>query len=42
VPILEVLRARDAERSSAALREHFEHYARWVVDPALDEPDRGG
>jgi DNA-binding GntR family transcriptional regulator len=24
VPILEALRARDPERSSAALREHFE------------------
>jgi DNA-binding GntR family transcriptional regulator len=32
VPILEALRARDPERTSAALREHFEYYARWVND----------
>jgi DNA-binding GntR family transcriptional regulator len=38
VPILEALRARDPERSSAALREHFEYYARWVAEPPPDEP----
>ena len=37
VPILEALRARDPERSSAALREHFEYYARRVAEPAPDE-----
>ena len=37
VPILEALRARDPERSSAALREHFEYYARCVAEPAPDE-----
>jgi DNA-binding GntR family transcriptional regulator len=42
VPILEALRAGDAERSSASLRQHFEYYARWVVDPALEEPRRSG
>jgi DNA-binding GntR family transcriptional regulator len=31
VPILEALRAQDPERSAAALREHFEYYARWVT-----------
>jgi DNA-binding GntR family transcriptional regulator len=36
VPILAALRAGDAELSCAALREHFEYYARWVVDPAPD------
>jgi DNA-binding GntR family transcriptional regulator len=34
VPILDALRDGDAERSSAALRDHFEYYARWVVEPA--------
>jgi DNA-binding GntR family transcriptional regulator len=38
VPILEALRARDPERSSATLRAHFEYYARWVAEPALPEP----
>jgi DNA-binding GntR family transcriptional regulator len=38
VPILEALRAADAERTSAALREHFEYYGRWVADPAPDAP----
>jgi DNA-binding GntR family transcriptional regulator len=42
VPILEALRAGDAERSSAALREHFDYYARCVVDPALEDARRGG
>jgi len=37
VPIVEALRAGDPERSSAALREHFEYFARWVVEPAKDE-----
>jgi DNA-binding GntR family transcriptional regulator len=32
VPILEAVRARDAERTAAALREHFEYYARWVTE----------
>jgi DNA-binding GntR family transcriptional regulator len=41
VPILAALRAGDAERSAGALREHFEYYARWVVDPAPDKR-RGG
>jgi DNA-binding GntR family transcriptional regulator len=35
VPILEALRARDAEAASAALREHFEYYARWVTEPEV-------
>jgi DNA-binding GntR family transcriptional regulator len=38
VPILEALGARDPERSSAALRAHFEYYARWVTEPPPDEP----
>ncbi len=38
VPILEALRAGDPERGSAALREHFEYYARWVAEPAPEEP----
>lgn len=38
VPILEALRAGDPERSSAALRAHFEYYARWVAEPAPGEP----
>jgi DNA-binding GntR family transcriptional regulator len=38
VPILHGLRARDPERTSAALREHFEYYARWVADPPPDAP----
>jgi DNA-binding GntR family transcriptional regulator len=42
VPILEGLRARDPERTAAALREHFEYYARWVTDPAPDEHPRAG
>jgi len=33
LPILEGLRAQDPERTSAALREHFEYYAKWVMDP---------
>jgi DNA-binding GntR family transcriptional regulator len=33
VPILEALRARDPERASAALRDHFEYYARFVTEP---------
>jgi DNA-binding GntR family transcriptional regulator len=33
VPILQALRARDPERASAALREHFEYYARFVAEP---------
>jgi len=32
---LEALRAGDAERASAALREHFEYYARWVNEPEV-------
>jgi DNA-binding GntR family transcriptional regulator len=32
VPILEALRACDAEGASATLREHFEYYARWVTE----------
>ena len=32
VPILHGLRARDPERTAAALREHFEYYARWVME----------
>ncbi len=32
VPILEAVRARDAERTAAALREHFEYYAHWVTE----------
>jgi DNA-binding GntR family transcriptional regulator len=35
VPILEALRAGDPEGASAALREHFEYYARWVTDPEV-------
>jgi DNA-binding GntR family transcriptional regulator len=35
VPILEALRACDADRASAALREHFEYYARWVTEPEV-------
>jgi DNA-binding GntR family transcriptional regulator len=38
VPILEALRAGDPERASAALREHFEYYARFVTEP--DGPAR--
>jgi len=38
VPILEALRASDPGRTAAALREHFEYYARWVAEPAPDEP----
>jgi DNA-binding GntR family transcriptional regulator len=38
VSILEALRARDPERTAAALREHFEYYARWVAKPPPDEP----
>jgi DNA-binding GntR family transcriptional regulator len=38
LPILEALRARDPEATSAALREHFEYYARWVAEPPPDEP----
>jgi len=34
VPILEAVRDRDAERASAALREHFEYYGRWVTADA--------
>jgi DNA-binding GntR family transcriptional regulator len=34
VPILDALRAGDPEASAAALRAHFEYYARWVVEPA--------
>jgi DNA-binding GntR family transcriptional regulator len=34
VPILEALRAGDPERSSAALRAHFEYYGRWVAESA--------
>jgi DNA-binding GntR family transcriptional regulator len=37
-PILEAIRARDPELASAALREHFEYYARWVAQPTPDEP----
>ena len=33
VPIVEALRAGDPERSAAALREHFEYYARFVTEP---------
>jgi DNA-binding GntR family transcriptional regulator len=33
VAILDALRTGDAERASAALREHFEYYARWVTEP---------
>ena len=32
LPILAALRAQDPERTSTALREHFEYYARWVMD----------
>jgi DNA-binding GntR family transcriptional regulator len=38
LPILHGLRARDPERTAAALREHFEYYARWVAEPAPDGP----
>jgi DNA-binding GntR family transcriptional regulator len=38
LPILDALRARDPERTAAALREHFEYYARFVTEPAPDEP----
>jgi DNA-binding FadR family transcriptional regulator len=41
VPILEALRACDPERSSAALRAHFEYYAAVVADPAPEEPPPG-
>ena len=37
VPILHALRARDPEATAAALREHFEYYARFVTDPAPGE-----
>jgi DNA-binding GntR family transcriptional regulator len=37
LPILHGLRARDPEATAAALREHFEYYARWVTEPAPDE-----
>jgi DNA-binding GntR family transcriptional regulator len=38
VPILDALRARDPERSAAALREHFEYYGRFVTDSLRDHP----
>jgi DNA-binding GntR family transcriptional regulator len=42
VPILEALRARDPERTSAALREHFAYYAQWVTDARPGAAQEGG
>jgi DNA-binding GntR family transcriptional regulator len=38
VPILEALRTGDPERASAALREHFEYYGRFVTEPEGQAP----
>jgi len=37
LPILEALRARDPERTAAALRAHFEYFGRWVVETVAAE-----
>jgi len=42
VPILDALRAQDAELTARRLREHFEYYARWVAEPAPGEVPQAG
>jgi DNA-binding GntR family transcriptional regulator len=42
LPILDAIRARDPEGTAAALREHFDYYARWVTEPLPDERPSAG
>ena len=42
LPILDGLRAQDPERTAAALREHFEYYAKWVMDATPGDTAAGG